>query len=282
MKSYNQIPKVIHYCWFGGNPLPELAVRCIDSWKKYCPDYEIMEWNESNYDVTSCDYVREAYQAKKYAFVSDYARFDILHRHGGVYFDTDVELIRPIDDILSKGSFLAVEQGTAGTNDLLVAPGLGMAAVSGLSFYADILEMYNSLHFLNEDGTYNQTTIVKYTSDMLGEKGMVVTDEIQTVAGITVYPWDYFCPMQYGTGELTITENTRSIHHYSASWLSAREQKELQFQVRMSKMFGAGIGRKMGRLYSFPRRVSDKYKQLGFAGTVKFTWKKLVKVIYKR
>ena len=102
--SDNCIPKIIHYCWFGGNPLPELAQKCIESWKKYCPDYEIKRWDETNFDLDCCDYVREAYQEKKWAFVSDYARFKILYEYGGVYFDTDVELIKPIDDIVEKGA----------------------------------------------------------------------------------------------------------------------------------------------------------------------------------
>lgn len=275
MKLDNQIPRVIHYCWFGGNPLPELAVRCIESWKKYCPEYEIKEWNESNFNLDACAYVREAYQAKKWAFVSDYARFEILYRYGGLYFDTDVELIGSIDDILHKGAFLGVERDCGGNLQLPVNPGLGMAAAPGLSFYADILEMYNSLHFLNEDGTYNQTTVVKYTTELLSERGLMNTEAVQTVAGINIYPWDYFCPMRYGTGELTITENTRSIHHYSASWLSEHGQKELQFRIKMSNKFGPAVGTRLGRIYSFPRRVSDKLKRLGFVGTVKFAWKKL-------
>ena len=115
------IPKIIHYCWFGGNPLPASALKCIESWRKYCPDYEIKEWNESNYDVNKIRYSSQAYQAKKYAFVSDYARFDILYQWGGLYFDTDVEVIRPIDDILAKGAFLGLETSET------VNPGLGMA-----------------------------------------------------------------------------------------------------------------------------------------------------------
>lgn len=265
------IPKVIHYCWFGGNPLPELALQCIESWKKYCPDYEIIEWNESNYDVNCCDYVREAYEAKKYAFVSDYARFDILCRYGGVYFDTDVELIRPIDDILALGPFFGVEQDAYGSNNFLVAPGLGMASSSENPFYKLVLERYQQIHFLEDTGLYNQISVVRYITDFLFENGLCNSVTIQTVAGITIYPWDYFCPMRYGTGELTITENTRSIHHYSASWLSESQQAELQFRIKMSKRFGANIGTKLGRIYSFPRRVRDKYRQLGVVGTVKFS-----------
>ena len=272
-----EIPKVIHYCWFGGNPLPELAVRCIESWKKFCPDYEIVEWNESNYDINCCDYVREAYEAKKYAFVSDYARFDILYRYGGVYFDTDVELIKPIDDILKNGPFFGVEQDAWGNGRLLVNPGLGMASLTDLQFFDDVLELYQCTHFLNDDGSYNQTTVVWNVTNLLHSNGLIETEKIQTVSGINIYPWDYFCPMRYGTDELTITENTRSIHHYSASWLSERQRAELQFRIKMSKLFGTKVAARLGRIYGFPCRVREKYKQLGFWGTLKFSIKKLLR-----
>ena len=121
------IPKKIHYCWFGGNPLPALAKRCISSWKKYLPDYEIIEWNESNYDVHKIPYISEAYNAKKYAFVSDYARFDILYNHGGLYFDIDVEVLDSLDDIIKDGPFMGIEQPKRGHEDnIFVAPGLGL------------------------------------------------------------------------------------------------------------------------------------------------------------
>ena len=130
------IPKIIHYCWFGGNPLPELAQKCIESWRTYCPDYEIKRWDETNFDVNCCDYVRKAYEVKMWAFVSDYARFKILYENGGVYFDTDVELIKPIDDLLAKGSFMGLEE----SDKVFVAPGLGLAANPGLDLTEELLD----------------------------------------------------------------------------------------------------------------------------------------------
>ena len=140
------IPKIIHYCWFGGKPLPKLAKKCIASWKKFCPDYEIKEWNESNFDLNSCTYVKEAYDSKKYAFVSDYARFWILHRYGGVYFDTDVELLKSIDDILADGAFMGVENFVAEQNKAKISinPGLGIAAEPGMLIYQEILDFYHN------------------------------------------------------------------------------------------------------------------------------------------
>lgn len=225
------IPKKIHYCWFGGNPLPELAIKCIDSWKKYCPNYEIIEWNESNFDINCCDYVREAYQAKKWAFVSDYARFKILYENGGLYFDTDVEMMKSFDDVIEKGGFMGRESDT----DVSVAPGLGLAAAPGLELYKELLETYHNLRFMNEDGTLNLNTVVDYTTKSLLKHGLKNTKEIQQIAGINIYPKEYFCPMSYDTGELTITTNTYSIHHYTASWYSETEKFAYQLKQKYIK-----------------------------------------------
>lgn len=282
MEDGKLIPHIIHYCWFGGNPLPKSAVQCIESWKKYCPGYEVREWNESNYDVHACPYVQEAYQTKKWAFVSDYARFDILYSYGGVYFDTDVELIRPIDDILLKGPFLGMEQPDTEKACVYVAPGLGMGAVAGHPIYHAILSEYKTKHFQNDDGTYNQTTIVKYTTDTLREYGLSDAQHVQCVDGIWIYPWDYFCPMKYQTGELAITSNTRSIHYYSATWLTKEEQAAHRLTIQASKQFGAGIGICIGRIYSFPHRVRMKVRQKGFWGAIQFAIQKVVSEIKGR
>ena len=142
------IPKIIHYCWFGRNPLPELALRCIESWKKFLPDYEIKEWNEDNFDVNIIPYTAQAYKAKKYAFVSDYARFWILYQYGGVYFDTDVEVIKPMEEFIKQGSFMGCENGADG-GGLRVAPGLGLGVESGSELYKEILDKYASFSFYN-------------------------------------------------------------------------------------------------------------------------------------
>lgn len=216
-----QIPKVIHYCWFGGNPLPELAQKCIASWKKFLPDYEIKEWNESNFDVYQTAYSAEAYRLKKYAHVSDYARFWILYHYGGVYFDTDVEVIRPLDDILAKGSFLGFEcqEGTPFDNpNGNMAAGLGMGIYKNHPFFAQIVDFYSHHHFARWDGkntgnvTLQVTNYLDYANKQILEGGVVC------VNGLRIYPIEYFCPLNYYTGELIITENTRTIHHYMASW----------------------------------------------------------------
>lgn len=215
------IPKIIHYCWFGGNPLPKDAQKCIMSWKKYLPDYEIKEWNESNFDVNCCPYVMGAYEAKKYAFVSDYVQFYILYHEGGLYFDTDVEIIRNMEHIVTAGNFMAFEKGPfteeklANRAKLGVAPGLGLGAEPGLNFYREMLDFYESkAYFSIEEGS-----VVDYTTQMLSKHGLKQIHKKQIIADIILYPCDVFCPMDSTTGIITITDNTVSIHHYSCSWI---------------------------------------------------------------
>lgn len=246
------IPKVIHYCWFGKNPLPEDAVNCINSWKKFFPEYEIKEWNEDNFQFGDCDYAVEAYGAKKWAFVSDYARYKILYEYGGVYFDTDVEVIKPMEGIIEKGPFMGVEKiGSP-------APGLGLAATPGHSFYKTMVQKYKQLHFSNEDGSNNLKTIVEYTTEELKKLGWKNEDRIQTIAGINIFPAEYFCPMDYITGEITITPNTYSIHHYKASWQSEIELYAHSIKRKLDKFLPRKLA---GHIAAFIANV--KYKGLG-------------------
>lgn len=216
------IPKIIHYCWFGGNPLPKLAEKCIESWKKFFPDYEIKEWNEENFNVNIIPYTKEAYEAKKYAFVSDYARFWILYHYGGLYFDTDVEVIKPLNEIIERGAFMGCEgDGATSGNFPNVAPGLGLGVNSGQGLYKEILDLYGSLHFKNSNGSLNTKTVVEYTTEILCKHGLKNENNIQECAGVYIYPKEYFCPLSYEDKKLHITENTYTIHHYSASWIPA-------------------------------------------------------------
>lgn len=211
------IPKTIHYCWFGGKPLPKSAEKCIQSWQKHLPEYHIMRWDESNFDVNFIPYTQEAYAAKKYAFVSDYARFWILYHYGGVYFDTDVEVLKPIDDIIEIGNFLGVEQQD--DTHITVAPGLGLGAEKNNPLFKDLMEIYQSSHFLCSNGMVKVQNIVEITTDYLIRKGLKNTNSIQQCCGFTIYPKDYFCPIDYDIRELKITSNTRTIHHYAESWI---------------------------------------------------------------
>lgn len=242
------IPKIIHYCWFGGNPLPPLAIKCIESWKKFLPDYEIKEWNEDNFDVNIIPYTKEAYQAKKYAFVSDYARFWILYKYGGLYFDTDVEVIKSLDDIIARGPFMGCENEVEdnGVTALAVAPGLGLGVNSGLNLYKEILDLYENSHFCFTDGSLNLKTVVDYTSETLYRYGLRSINAIQYCAGIWVYPQEYFCPKDGGSGKMThLTENTYSIHHYTASWYT---NKKKVFKI-MRRMFGFRFTNFLANIY---------------------------------
>lgn len=235
MEKSSQIPKIIHYCWFGGNPLPKSAEKYIESWKKFFPDYEIKEWNESNFDVRMIPYTAEAYDAKKYAYVSDYARFWILFHYGGLYFDTDVEVIKPMDDIIAKGPFMGCEKDAKDVGRYPdVAPGLGLGMPAGHPFLNELLRMYEQLSFAveNKDGLYK--TVVDYTSELLSKHGLAEVEGIQHVAGIYIYPKEYFSPLEH-VNQLHVTENTRSIHFYAGTWITGKER----LKKRIIKMIGS-------------------------------------------
>lgn len=263
------IPKKIHYCWFGGNPLPELAQRCIASWKVYFPDYEIIEWNESNFDFMACNYSAEAYKEKKWAFISDYARYKILYEHGGVYFDTDVEVIKSFDEILEKGAFMGCENSDLKMG-VKVASGLGCAAEAGNMFYKKMLEDYEKSSFYNEDGTVNLYTVVERTTKLLQEDGLKDTMDIQTVENITIYPAEYFCPKDVRTRLLNVTEKTFSIHHFDGSWLSADEQLCAKYYAKLCRVLPNKISWYVSKGLSL-------YKIKGFWGAASYIFRFIIK-----
>ncbi len=246
------IPKVIHYCWFGGNPLPDLAEKCIASWKKYLPDYEIKQWDESNFNVNSIPYTAQAYESKKYAFVSDYARFWILYNYGGLYFDTDVEVIKPFDDIISSGAFMGCEnqyKKDGSPIELGVNPGLGVGAYPAMDLYKEILESYSTLKFKNPDGSMNMKTVVQYTTELLCKKGLRNSPHKQTVAGIDIYPRDFFSPKSFDSGKINISPATRSIHHFSMSWMSSRAKTGVAAERILTSLFGTRFVGRLKNLY---------------------------------
>ena len=232
------IPKNIHYCWFGRGPLPEYARKCIGSWRKFLPEYEIREWNEDNFDIGAHPYVRSAYAAGKYAFVSDYARFWILYNYGGIYFDTDVEAIKHLGEI-GNTPFMGIE--AAQDSAANVAPGLGMGAYPKMEIFRELLEEYDRMDFESEKAV--PETVVEKATRVLHRHGFSGKDEKQEVAGVRIYPSDVFCPLNHTTGILTTTNRTVSIHHYAASWLDHRTFRYRLYRLKclMIKIFGERI-----------------------------------------
>jgi len=217
--------------------LTQLAKKCIASWRQFFPDYEIKEWNEDNFDVNCIPYTADAYKAGKYAFVSDYARFWVLYHFGGVYFDTDVEVIRPMDDVLEKGAFMGFE--LLGERPA-VNPGLGLAAMPGMSLYRAILEQFELMSFLTENGCLNPYTMIPMVTDQLKKRGLVCNGAIERVAGISIYPPDWFNPFDDATGRLRKTENTRTIHWYAKSWMPANPAWKTKTMRLLRRLFGTG------------------------------------------
>ena len=226
------IPKKIHYCWFGGNPIDDASKKCIESWKKYCPDYEIIEWNESNYDVNKNKYTSECYKNKKWAFLTDYVRLDIIYNEGGIYLDTDVELLKPLDDLLDCKGYLGMEQvGTVNTGE-------GFGAVKHHDFVKSNKEYYENHNFWDKNGEFHQEICVKITTDILSENGFVKKNEKQNVCDMNIYPVEYFCPLVMGTNKLKITDNTYSIHHFNASWYKGNKLvKKIKYYTIPLKQF---------------------------------------------
>lgn len=209
------IPKVIHYCWVGGKPIPEKMKACIASWRRIMPDAEIREWNEKNYDFHAVPYMDEAYKARKWGFVPDYARLDIIYRHGGIYLDTDVEMLKPLDPLLGSG-FCGFESRD------YVALGLIFAAEAGDETVKALRDAYEGLHFTNPDGAVNQKPSPVLQTEELRKFGLKPDDgTVQSVGTLRVYPKEYFAPKDLD-GHCTITANTYCIHHYEASWMPLR------------------------------------------------------------
>lgn len=214
-KRIDMIPKIIHYCWFGGKSLPRSARKCIASWRKFFSDYKIVEWNESNFDVNMIPYTAGAYAAKKYAFVSDFVRFWILYHQGGVYFDTDVEVVRSMDDIIRNGAFMGIQANVFPTDPwTVVNPGLGMGSEAGHKVWERIIKKYQEYESWNIG-----VTVCDMISYILKENEVTLTQKGGNFMGITIYPADYFCPQSHAHAPIHITENTRSIHHFDGTWL---------------------------------------------------------------
>lgn len=261
MNGNDIIPKKIHYCWFGGKDIPAQYGEYIKSWQKFFPDYEIIRWDESNFNLDSCKYVRQAYDNKYWAFVSDYARFKILYEEGGIYFDVDVEVIKTLSDIIVKGSYMGFEMDLWG--NVSVASGLGLAFPSKNLFVKKILDYYENRDFLINGHPDTNNNVCVIVTEILKDKGLnVKTNEIQVVDGVYIYPSDYFCPIDFFSHKTNITHNTRTIHHYADTWGSEYEKENNENVSKFIKFFGRKMGPRVWYICNIPRFAIKKIKGL--------------------
>lgn len=211
------IPKKIHYCWFGGKPLPRDVKKCIESWRKHAPEYDIIEWNESNFNVKSHPFMKKAYEAKAWAFVSDYARLKIIYDNGGIYFDTDVELLKNPDFLLENQCYIGVQQVAH-----LCATGLGFGAVKFNPIVKKMLEKYDVLEFSSDNK--KELSCPYLNNSVIEELGYKYSADIWKHPMITVYPCEFFDPISPGNTENLMRNDTVSIHHYAGSWTCKRNK----------------------------------------------------------
>jgi len=225
--------KTLHFFWFGGAEKPRLVQKCIESWYKYLPDFEIKQWDESNFDVAQTAFTQGAWEAKKYAFVSDAARFIVLYRYGGLYFDTDVELIKPLGEILENDAFAAME------NSEYASPGLVLWSKEKENpVIGEVMELYQSSSFVLPDGTFNMLTVSKYFTGVLEKYGFVKEDKLQHCGSFTIYPKECFCPYDDLTGTLHVTENTYAIHWFAKSWMKKSQIARNRVTRILHRLFG--------------------------------------------
>ena len=239
------IPHIIHYFWFGGAPKPKEVNKCIASWKKFCPDFEIKEWNEDNYDIHKHPFMEKAYQDKKWAFVSDYARLDILHQHGGIYLDTDVEVIRDLTPLCEHDGYMGFERTD------LVGDGAGFGFAKGMPVLQEMMACYDDLQEYVESP--------KLRTKVLTEHGLKLDGTKQTVAGVEIYPIDYFCPKNFRTGLINLTENTYSIHHFDGSWKSGNKAFYTGLMRGCNRILGEKNGQKV---FEVRMNIKDTIKKL--------------------
>ncbi len=258
------IPKIIHYCWFGGNELSELATKCVESWQKHCPDYQIKRWDEQNFNIECNQYVKQAYDAKKWAFITDYVRLYALYNVGGIYMDTDVELIRNIDIFLDYDGFTGFE------NDECVSTAI-MGARSGHSWIQYLLGYYKDKEFVKNDGTFDTTTNVAIITDMMCRKyNLIRNNTFQLIEDkVAIFPKDYFCPKSYVTGEINLSENSYCIHNFSGSWLTDKQKKEIARRHFFIKLIGPKLGIKLSENINKCIRIPQYINENGVYAAIK-------------
>lgn len=228
------IKKTINYCWFGNDPKSKLIKKCIDSWKKVCPDYEIKEWNEKNFNVNMNDYIKEAYENKKWAFVSDYARLWIIYNYGGIYLDTDVELVKSLDELLKYEAFFASE------DNKLVTTGLGFGAEKNNLLVKEMMDDYNNIHFALPDGKLDMLSCPTRNSNSIQDvlQNICFGKDIVEYNNIAFLPKEFLAPYNYYTKEMNKTEKTIGIHWYGMSWFDKKGKIKFELKYIIRKIIG--------------------------------------------
>jgi len=239
------IPKIIHYCWFGNGAMPALALKCLESWKKHLPDYEIVVWNEGNFDVNMYQFSAEAYKERKFAFVADVCRLHALKEMGGIYLDTDVEFLKPLDETLLSN------KGFTGFEDNLLLSSAIMGSEKNGEWINDLLPHYHNRSFYLSNGGLDvnpNTEII--TAFMRDKKGVIINNTFQKLDDYcTIYPSDYFCPKSWKTLKIQRTSNTYCIHHFAGSWIDKSHQSFL------GKAANFLLGERLANLWS------EKYRK---------------------
>lgn len=214
------IPKIIHYCWFGNQPIPERLQKCMDSWKYHMPDYEIKRWDEKSFDVNGTLWTKQAYQEKKYAFVSDYVRLVALEQYGGIYLDTDVMLKKSLDVLCSYPAFTGFENERYITSAII-------GCEAHFPLICEFLATYKDKPFINEMGERNKEANVVVMTEICKKHGLQLNDKEQDVADLHVFPRSYFCPLDFYHNDWS-SENTMAVHLFDASWLDDETKKMIQ------------------------------------------------------
>lgn len=261
------IPKIIHYCWFGGNPLPEDAKHYIETWKKYCSDYKIKEWNEKNFNLNCNQYVKEAYENKKWAFITDYVRLYAMVNEGGIYMDTDVELVKPLDPYLKHQAFSGFE------TDSDIPTGI-MASEKNFPLFEELLHEYDNRPFVLQNGQLDLTANVYVITQTCLKHGLVQNNQLQDIEGFIIYPKDYFCPKDHKTGVICRTTNTVAIHHFAGSWVTGKARKWMEIEQKYRKK-----GKKVYNIF-FDSKIGDVIKKI-YIRDIKTNYNVLKRKIFK-
>lgn len=253
------IPKIIHYCWFGGKPKPEEFNKYLESWKRYCPDYEIKEWNESNFNINANNYCREAYEAKKWAFVADYVRLKVLETYGGIYMDTDVELVKPLDKLLHYSAFMCFEEKSS------ISIGT-LGSEKDSQIIKDFLREYTSRHFKKNDGTFDMITNLEIITPILVQKyGLTLNGKKQVLnPAILVLPMESFIAKDFLTGWIMADESTYAIHHYAASWYDEDIRRYSELHRKYSRLYM----KKMESIIGKAASISTTKELYGYCGVI--------------